>query len=108
MTTAIEGGFQFRGITPDANLQSEAWRVFDEIANLAPYNAYLEAQISRSPEGYLVEVHIASDAGQFNARVQASDWPDALLQIEHEMQRKFEAWRQQRFDHHASAWEFAA
>ncbi len=97
MTTAIDGGFQFVEMDPDLGIRVEAQRVFDELANLAPYGANFEASILKKPEGYLVELNVLSSIGHFRASVERPECETALLQLEHIMQRKFETWRHERF-----------
>lgn len=105
MTTAIEGGFFFEGITPDEDLREEARRVFDEIAGLAPYGANFDARIALREQSYVIELMITSSEGRFKAVAQADSWNEALLQIEHTMQGKFECWRRNRFLHPPGGWD---
>lgn len=97
MTSALEGGFQFNEMLPEFALRVEARRVFDEIANLAPYGSSFDAWIGRVGDSFQVEIQIRSAAGRFFATSLSPGWRTGLSEIEHEMLRKFESWRTERF-----------
>jgi hypothetical protein len=89
----VEGHFEFRAFEPEPELVRESWRVFEEITNISPYDAILDASIEQQDGGFVVAIDVHSSIGRFGVVTRSGDWESALASAETQVQKEIHDWK---------------